>query len=125
MIDIDGIKAFSTVADTKSFSLAAHRLHLTQPAVSKRIALLESQMGVRLFDRIGRTVNLTEAGRELEPRARDILLSIEDTQAIILAFGICQRYLGPTRNAFQKLRLTYILWTLRSHMSKLFKATLS
>ena len=40
MIDIDGIKAFSTVADTKSFSLAAHRLHLTQPAVSKRIALL-------------------------------------------------------------------------------------
>jgi len=83
MIDIDGIKAFSTVADTKSFSLAAHRLHLTQPAVSKRIALLESQMGVRLFDRIGRTVNLTEAGRELEPRARDILLSIEDTQRVI------------------------------------------
>ena len=83
MIDIDGIKAFSTVADTKSFSLAAHRLHLTQPAVSKRIALLESQMGVRLFDRIGRTVNLTEAGRELEQRARDILLSIEDTQRVI------------------------------------------
>ena len=67
MIDIDGIKAFVTVAEARSFSIAANRLHLTQPAVSKRIALLESQMGVRLFDRIGRTVNLTEAGRALEP----------------------------------------------------------
>lgn len=80
MIDIDGIKAFVTVADARSFSIAANHLHLTQPAVSKRIALLENQMGVRLFDRIGRTVNLTEAGRALEPRARDILMNIEDTQ---------------------------------------------
>tara|TARA_R110002072_G_scaffold3830_5_gene27314 strand:- start:10086 stop:10973 length:888 start_codon:yes stop_codon:yes gene_type:complete len=83
MIDIDGIKAFVTVADARSFSVAANRLHLTQPAVSKRIALLESQMGVRLFDRIGRTVNLTEAGRALEPRARDILINIEDTHRAI------------------------------------------
>ena len=83
MIDLDGIKAFSTVAETKSFSLAANRLHITQPAVSKRIALLESRLGVRLFDRISRTVNLTEAGRALEPRARDILFSIEDTQRVI------------------------------------------
>ncbi|MFT6017219.1 MAG: DNA-binding transcriptional LysR family regulator [Patiriisocius sp.] len=83
MIDIDGIKAFVTVADARSFSIAANRLHLTQPAVSKRIALLESQMGVRLFDRIGRTVNLTEAGRALEPRARGILLDIEDTHRAI------------------------------------------
>jgi len=83
MIDIDGIKAFVTVADARSFSIAANRLHLTQPAVSKRIALLESQMGIRLFDRIGRTVNLTEAGRALEPRARGILLEIEDTHRAI------------------------------------------
>ena len=83
MIDLDGIKAFTTVAETSSFSLAANRLHLTQPAVSKRIALLESQMGVRLFDRIGRTLTLTEAGRALEPRALEILLSIEDTQRVI------------------------------------------
>ena len=87
MIDIDGIKAFVAVADTRSFSLAGNRLHLTQPAVSKRIALLESQMGVRLFDRIGRTVNLTESGRALEPRARDILFRIEDTQRVISNLG--------------------------------------
>jgi len=80
MIDLEGIKAFIAVADTRSFSVAAGRLHLTQPAVSKRIALLENQMKVRLFDRIGRTVTLTEAGRELEPRAKLILTSIEDTR---------------------------------------------
>lgn len=83
MIELDGIKAFVIVAECGSFSQAADRLHLTQPAVSKRIALLESQMGVRLFDRIGRTVGLTEAGRELEPRAREILRAVEDTQRAI------------------------------------------
>ena len=83
MIELDGIKAFLTVAECESFSHAAHRLHLTQPAVSKRIALLENQMGVRLFDRIGRTVNLTEAGRSLLPRAREILRQVDDTQRAI------------------------------------------
>ncbi|MCB1647073.1 MAG: LysR family transcriptional regulator [Pseudomonadales bacterium] len=83
MLDLDSIKAFVAVAETGSFSTAANRLHLTQPAVSKRIALLEGQMDVKLFDRIGRTVTLTEAGRELEPRAREILLNIEDTQRAI------------------------------------------
>lgn len=47
--------------------LAAERLHLTQPAVSKRIAALEAQLDVRLFDRLGRDVSLTEAGRALLP----------------------------------------------------------
>lgn len=83
MIDLEGVKAFIAVADTRSFSVAAERLHLTQPAVSKRIAQLENQMKVRLFDRIGRTVTLTEAGRKLEPRAKLILTNIEDTHRAI------------------------------------------
>ncbi|MBD3649061.1 MAG: LysR family transcriptional regulator [Pseudomonadales bacterium] len=82
-MDIEAIRAFITVSETGSFSLAADKLHLTQPAVSKRIALLENQMGARLFDRIGRTVNLTEAGRELEHRARRILIEVEDTRRAI------------------------------------------
>lgn len=83
MIELDGMRAFVTVAEYGSFSQAAHQLHLTQPAVSKRIALLEGQLGVRLFDRIGRTVSLTEAGREFAPRARAILRDVEDTQRAI------------------------------------------
>ena len=64
-MDLANLNAFIAVAETRSFSLAAERLHLTQPAVSKRIAALEAQLDVRLFDRLGRDVSLTEAGRAL------------------------------------------------------------
>ncbi len=79
-MDFEGLKAFLAVAELGSFSLAADRLHLTQPAVSKRVAHLEDGLGLRLFDRIGRTVSLTEAGRELQPRAGQILASVEDSR---------------------------------------------
>jgi DNA-binding transcriptional LysR family regulator len=82
-MDFDGLKAFVAVADQQSFSHAATRLHLTQPAVSKRVALLESQLDARLFDRIGRTIALTEAGRELYSRATSILASVEDSKRAI------------------------------------------
>ncbi len=78
-MDIAALKAFIAVAETGSFSLAAERLFLTQPAVSKRIAALEEELEARLFDRIGRRVTLTEAGRALLPRARRILVDIEDS----------------------------------------------
>ncbi len=58
----------------------AERLHLTQPAVSKRIAGLEQQLDTRLFDRLGREVSLTEAGRALLPRAYQILNVLDDTR---------------------------------------------
>tara|TARA_R100000900_G_scaffold15508_2_gene13699 strand:- start:13901 stop:14767 length:867 start_codon:yes stop_codon:yes gene_type:complete len=71
------------VAEQGSFSLAAERLHLTQPAVSKRIALLEQQLQCSLFDRIGRHVSLTEAGSALLPHARRIVQQLDQaTQAV-------------------------------------------
>ena len=73
------MKAFVAVAETGSFSLAAERLFLTQPAVSKRIAALESELDARLFDRIGRTVTLTEGGHALLPRAQKLLVELEDS----------------------------------------------
>lgn len=79
-MDIANLNAFIAVADTVSFSLAAERLHLTQPAVSKRIAALETELDTRLFDRLGRKVLLTEAGRTLLPRARRILAEAEDSR---------------------------------------------
>jgi len=72
-MDNQNLNAFLTVAECASFSLAAEQLHLTQSAVSKRIALLEQQVGKKLFDRIARQVSLTEAGHALLPRARHIL----------------------------------------------------
>jgi DNA-binding transcriptional LysR family regulator len=79
-MDTQSLQAFLAVADTGSFSRAGEQLHLTQPAVSKRIAVLEDLVGARLFDRIGRHVDLTEAGRILLPRARQILVMVDDSR---------------------------------------------
>jgi len=77
-LDTDALKAFVAVATTGSFSQAGSALYLTQPAISKRIATLENMLGNELFDRIGRKVSLTEAGRALLPRAQDILAATEE-----------------------------------------------
>ena len=76
-MDTQNLKAFLLVAETGSFSLAAQKLHLTQPAVSKRVAQLEEQLNVTLFDRIGRTINTTEAGDALLPHARAVQLELQ------------------------------------------------
>ena len=78
MIDTPTLTAFMAVAETGSFSAAAERLFITQPAISKRIALLEQQLDARLFDRVGRQIKLTEAGNALMPRARQVLMDVED-----------------------------------------------
>ncbi|MEZ8133100.1 MAG: DNA-binding transcriptional LysR family regulator [Polaribacter sp.] len=82
-MDNQNLSAFIKVAETNSFSEAAFLLDVTQSTISKRIALLESKIGKRLFDRIARRVTLTEAGTELLPRARLILKEYESAlQAI-------------------------------------------
>ncbi|WP_060483604.1 LysR family transcriptional regulator [Pseudomonas sp. NBRC 111119] len=79
-MDLANLSAFIAIAETGSFSGAGERLFLTQPAISKRIAGLEQQLDVRLFDRLGREVTLTEAGRALLPRAYQILSVLDDTR---------------------------------------------
>lgn len=71
------------MAETGSFSQTSDQLFLTQPAISKRVAALEEELGTPLFDRLGRQVSLTEAGRALLPRARSILLQLEDSRRAI------------------------------------------
>lgn len=77
-MDTNTLSAFIAVAEKHSFSLAAQQLFITQSAVSKRVALLEGQLNQKLFDRIGRKVTLTEAGRELLPKAKTIVNVIKD-----------------------------------------------
>lgn len=76
-MDTQNLRAFVEVAQSGSFSEAGEKLHLTQPAVSKRIAQLEAQLGTSLFDRIGRNVSLTEAGRALLPHARTVQVELQ------------------------------------------------
>lgn len=72
-MDINTLKAFVEVARSGSFSAGAERLYLTQPAVSKRVAALETELGSRLLDRIGRRITLTEVGQTLLPQAIRLL----------------------------------------------------
>lgn len=76
-MDTQNLRAFLLVAESGSFSEAADKLHITQPAVSKRIAQLEAQLDTALFDRIGRTVDLTEAGHALLPHARAVQVELQ------------------------------------------------
>jgi DNA-binding transcriptional LysR family regulator len=82
-MDISNYAAFLAVAEHTSFSLAAEKLHLTQPAISKRIAQLEANLGVALFDRLGRRISLTEAGYALRPIAERILRDLRETRQVI------------------------------------------
>ena len=80
-MQISQITAFLAVAELQSFSLAAERLHITQPAVSKRIRQLEETMQTTLFDRIGKKSILTPNGLALIPHAEQILLEIKTYKA--------------------------------------------
>lgn len=82
-MDISSLRTFLTLAQTGSFSKAAETLFITQPAVSKRIATLEDSLGVKLFDRIGKQVKLTEAGEALLPGSRRIVAEMDESQRIV------------------------------------------
>ena len=79
-MDIAALQAFVAIADAGSFSRAADALYLTQPAISKRIAALEAELGTRLFDRIGRGVQLSPAGTALLDQARRILNEVAEAK---------------------------------------------
>lgn len=72
MIDRSLVRYFLAVADSGSFSRAAERVNISQPALSVAIGKLEKQLGVDLFDRSNRRVHLTAAGAQFLPYARRI-----------------------------------------------------
>ena len=71
------------VAQTGSFSKAAELLHLTQPALSRSIRLLEDTLQARLIDRMGRKNELTALGEAVATRARQLLLEAEEIQRTV------------------------------------------
>lgn len=77
------LETFLAVAESRSFSRAAEHLHLTQPAVTKRIKALEADLAILLFDRVGKRVELTQGGRLLLPRAQNLLAEIADTRRML------------------------------------------
>jgi len=82
-VDLAAVRTFVAVADAGQFSEAAADLSITQQAVSKRIAALEKDLGVRLFSRTPRGAQLTIDGRAFLPGARDLLQAEERAAASV------------------------------------------
>jgi DNA-binding transcriptional LysR family regulator len=77
MINLDQLRIFQAVAQSRSFTRAATLVHLTQPGISKHIKQIEEYFGARLFDRSGKKVALTEAGKILFEASREIMVTID------------------------------------------------
>src|ERR1700720_1296507 len=76
-MELHQLRYFCAVAETGSFSRAAEQSHVSQPSLSQQILKLEDELGARLFDRLGRSVRLTEVGKTFLPRARAVLRELE------------------------------------------------
>ncbi|HET6935094.1 MAG TPA: LysR substrate-binding domain-containing protein [Candidatus Angelobacter sp.] len=76
-MEVHQLRYFCAVAETGSFTRAAEREQIAQPSLSQQIMKLEEELGVRLFDRLGRTVRLTDLGQIFLPRARTILTELK------------------------------------------------
>src|ERR1051325_3137568 len=71
------LKTFVVVAEAGGFASAQGRLHLSQPAASRQIQALEGELGIPLFDRVGREIKLTSEGEDLLRRSRRLLQDAE------------------------------------------------
>lgn len=76
-MELHQLRYFCAIVDSGSFSRAARQTHVSQPSLSQQIRKLEDELGARLFDRLGRSVRLTEIGQTFLPRARAVLRELE------------------------------------------------
>jgi len=82
-MDIDAIQTFLAIAELGGFTRAGRRLHRSQPAISRRLGLLEQELGAPLFERLRGRARLTEAGRAFMPHAEAALASVKDGQEAV------------------------------------------
>jgi LysR family hydrogen peroxide-inducible transcriptional activator len=84
-MEINQLRYFCAIAETNSFSRAAQLTHVSQPSLSQQIRKLEDELGAQLFDRLGRTVRLTDLGRAFLPRACGVLRELEGARGDVVA----------------------------------------
>src|SRR5438874_7871834 len=82
-VEIRHLRYFLVVAETQNFTRAAQRLRITQPSISQTVAQLERELGVQLFRRMGKRVQLTEAGAALRASAGVVLRKLDEARASV------------------------------------------
>ena len=120
-MNLQRLKYFLAVADELHFGRAAERLHMAQPPLSQQIRLLETELGVRLFDRTTRKVILTAAGHRLVPQAERVAVAVDSAERVMeefrlgaggllrlafvdsASFEVMPRYLRAFRKAWPKV----------------------
>ncbi|BCB03667.1 LysR family transcriptional regulator [Bacillus sp. KH172YL63] len=85
-MDLNVLKTFLTAAELNHFGKAAERLYISQPTVTVHIKTLEKELGVTLFERTGKKIKLTEAGRSYVTHARKLLEMYEDGLTTLRSF---------------------------------------
>jgi len=86
-MELHHLRYFEAVARHGHVTQAARELHIAQPSLSKQIQVLEAELGVVLFDRVGRRVELTEAGQLLLPYARRVLREVTEARTALQQWG--------------------------------------
>jgi DNA-binding transcriptional LysR family regulator len=117
-MDFEQLKTFQLVSRLKSFSRAAEKLGVTQPAISAQVRSLENEVGARLFDREGGKVTFTAAGRLFEPFAEHCL----QCHSHILA-GVSELYQSPRGEisvSTSEATSLYVLPTVFAQFKKLY-----
>ncbi|VVQ26524.1 LysR family transcriptional regulator [Pseudomonas fluorescens] len=105
--DLADLRGFLAVADLGSFSAAAQAMHLSQSALSRRVDKLEIALGVKLFERTTRRVELSTIGRGFVPRARNVLNELEN--ALIGFHDLSHRLSGEVTIACVPSAVAYFL----------------
>ena len=100
-ISMRQLRAFDAVADTGSFTKAAQHLHLTQSALSVLVREMERELGLSLFDRHTRRVELSEAGRDMQPYVKRMLNELQ--QAVHSMTDLRDQHRGVLRIAATQL----------------------
>lgn len=105
--DWNHIRSFLATAETGSFSAAARQLRQTQPTLSRQIAALEQDLGVMLFERVGRTLEITQAGLELLDHTRK--MGDAANRIALTASGQAQSIEGRVRITASDVMSAYVL----------------
>ena len=117
-MEVKHLRTFVAAASESSFTRAAESLNVTQAAVSQHVAALEHELLTPLFDRTGRTVSLTAAGRRLQDYAQRIIALVEEAQRTVA--GIETHIEGRLRIAASTIPAEHLLPTMLAEFREQF-----